>query len=207
VARFVFVHGAWHGGWAFGRTAAELERRGHETASPDLPCDEVGLTVHDYAAVVGPEPDAVVIGHSLCGLTVPFVPARIRVFLAALIACDDTFGALDPRFGGTEQDALGRSCWPDRETAHARLYPELDDDDAAFAYPRLRPQAPLSPVPGPVDGRCVSIVTTLDHVVRPDRQERLASEVLGVEPLFLASGHSPFLSHPRELADLLEWFA
>jgi hypothetical protein len=163
--------------------------------------------VHDYAAVVGPEPDAIVIGHSLGGLTIPFVAARIRVFLAALIACDDTFASLDPGFGGTVQDALGRSCWPDVGRTHARLYPELDDDDAAFAYARLRPQAPLSPVQGPVDGRCASIVTTLDHVVRPDRQEQLASEVLGVEPLFLAAAHSPFLSHPRELADLLESFA
>jgi hypothetical protein len=76
--------------------------------------------------------------------------------------------------------------------------------DAAFAIGRLRPQAPLSPVPGLPEGRRASIVTTRDQVVRPSRQEQLAREVLGVEPLHLAAGHSPFLSHPRELADLLE---
>ena len=119
----MFVHGAWHGGWAFDRVASELERRGHVTLAPDLPCDEPGLTVHDYAAVVGPQPDAVVVGHSLGGLTIPFVPARVRVFLAALVACEDTFGALDPSFGGTERDRLGRSFWPHAPTARTRLLP------------------------------------------------------------------------------------
>jgi pimeloyl-ACP methyl ester carboxylesterase len=207
VARFVFVHGAWHGGWAFERVAAELGRRGHETSAPDLPGDEPGLTVPDYAAAVGPQPDAVVVGHSLGGLTIPHVPARVCVFLAALVACEDTYGALDPGFGGTERDELGRSFWPDAETARARLYPDLGEDDAAYAIARLRPQARLSPVPGLPEGARVSIVTTKDHVVRPSRQAQLAREVLGVEPLRLEAGHSPFLSHPRELADLLESIA
>jgi hypothetical protein len=44
-------------------------------------------------------------------------------------------------------------------------------------------------------------------VVQPGAQERLARAVLGVEPLFLDAGHSPFLSHPAELADLLEALA
>jgi pimeloyl-ACP methyl ester carboxylesterase len=207
VARFVFVHGAWHGGWAFERVACELQRRGHETLAPDLPCDAPWLTVRDYAAIVGPQPDAVVVGHSLGGLTIPFIPARVSVFLAGLVACEDTFGALDPGFGGTERDELGRSYWPDAATARTRLYPDLDAADAALAIERLRRQAPLSPVPGLPEGARASIVTTRDHVVRPERQEQLAREVLGVEPLRLDAGHSPFFSHPRELAGLLESIA
>jgi pimeloyl-ACP methyl ester carboxylesterase len=204
LARFVFVHGAWHGGWAFDRVASELERRGHETFAPDLPCDEVGLSVRDYAAVVGPHPDAVVVGHSLGGLTIPFVPARMRVFLAALVPTDHPFAALDPGFGGTERDELGRSYWPDLETARARLYPDLAGADVAFAFERLRPQAGLSAVSWAPEEARASIVTTRDTVVSPGGQERLAREVLGVEPLRLEAGHSPFLSHPVELADLLE---
>ena len=119
------MHGAWHGGWCFERVAAELERRGHESWAPDLPCDEVGLTVHDYAAVVGPQPDAVVVGHSLGGLTIPLVPARVAVFLAALVPVEHTFSVLDPEFGGTLRDERGRSYWPDVETTRSRLYPDL----------------------------------------------------------------------------------
>jgi hypothetical protein len=140
----------------------------------------------------------------LGGLTIPQVPARAALFLAALVACDDTSGALDPGFGGTDRDGLGRSFWADAETARKRLYANLTEDDAGFAFARLRPEAPLSPVPGLPGAARGSIVTTRDHVVRPAAQEQLAREVLGVEPLFLEAGHSPFLSHPRELAELLE---
>jgi len=204
VARFVLVHGAWHGAWCFERLSAELERRGHESWAPDLPCDEVGLTVHDYAAVVGSHPDAIVVGHSLAGLTIPFVPAALSVFLAALVPVEERSSALDPEFHGTQRDELGRSFWPDLRTTHERLYPELDERDAALAFERLRPQAPVEPVLELPAGPRASIVTTGDRALRPEWQSRAARETLGVEPLELAAGHSPFLTHPRELADLLE---
>ena len=50
-------------------------------------------------------------------------------------------------------------------------------------------------------------MTSRDRAIRPEAQERLARETLGVEPHYLEAGHSPFLSHPRELADLLESLA
>jgi hypothetical protein len=207
VARFVFVHGAWHGGWCFERVAAELESRGHETWAPDLPCEEVGLTALDYAAVVGPQPDGVVVGHSLGGLTIPFVDARVTVFLAALVPGDHGFPLTHPEFRGTVRDDLGRSYWPDLETARARLYPDLAEHDAAFAFARLRRQAPLSPTRGLPSGRIESIVTSLDRGVLPEAQKRLARDTLGIDPHFIEAGHSPFLSHPRELAELLESLA
>jgi hypothetical protein len=37
VTTFALVHGAWHGGWAFGALAGELEARGHTAVAPDLP--------------------------------------------------------------------------------------------------------------------------------------------------------------------------
>ena len=33
MARFVLVHGAWHGGWCFRRLADALEERGHEVTA------------------------------------------------------------------------------------------------------------------------------------------------------------------------------
>jgi hypothetical protein len=84
MARFVLVHGGWHGGWCFRWLARELEARGHEVVAPDLPGEEVGLTPLDYAREVGPKPDAIVVGHSLAGFTIPYIHARARVYLAAL---------------------------------------------------------------------------------------------------------------------------
>ena len=42
-----------------------------------------------------------------------------------------------------------------------------------------------------------------DHIVGPDWSRREAPARLGVEPVELPGSHSPLLSRPRELADLL----
>jgi hypothetical protein len=41
MARFVLVHGGWHGGWCFRWLAKELADRGHDVATPDLPCEDI----------------------------------------------------------------------------------------------------------------------------------------------------------------------
>ena len=160
--------------------------------------------MRDYATVVGPQPDAVVVGHSMGGMTIPLITARVTVFLAALIPVEGAYSGLDPEFTGTQRDELGRSFWPDLETARERLYPDLGDDDAREAFDRLRPQAPVDAVLELPLGLSASIVTLRDRAIRPDWQAWMAREALGVEPLELDAGHSPFLTHPVELADLLE---
>jgi pimeloyl-ACP methyl ester carboxylesterase len=126
MARFVLVHGGWHGGWCFRWLAEELEDRGHDVATPDLPCEEIGLTPLDYARAVGPQPDAIVVGHSLGGFTIPHIVARARVYLAALPPLER--GQIDEcfveGFGGAVRDTRDRSYWPDADTAAARMYPD-----------------------------------------------------------------------------------
>jgi pimeloyl-ACP methyl ester carboxylesterase len=208
VARFVFVHGAWHGAWCWQRLRDELERRGHETHAVDLPCETVGLTARDYADAVGPQPGSVVVGHSLGGLTASLVPAAVTVFLAALVPVDNVaVPTFDTSFTGTLRDEHGRSYWPDERTARERLYPDLEDDDASWAFSLLRRQAPLEEIKELPAGRCASIVTLRDRAITPEYQLEAARSVLGVDPLELDAGHSPFISHPVELAGLLEWIA
>ncbi len=204
MARFVLVHGAWHGAWCWERLAVELRGRGHEVSVPDLPCDELGLTVHDYAARTASDAESVVVGHSLAGFVLPFVPARLAVFLAALVPVEGVFSALAPGFPATDRDALGRSYWPTIEVAGAGLYPDLSPEDAAWAFGLLRPQAPLEPVFALPPSPYASIVTMRDAAIRPEWQAETARSVLGVEPMELDAGHSPFVTHPTALADLLE---
>lgn len=207
MARFVLVHGAWHGAWCWERLAAELRGRGHHVTAPDLPCDELGLTAHDYAARTGSDWESVVVGHSLAGLVIPLVPARLTVFLAALVPVEGVFSGLVRGFPATDHDALGRSYWPTLEITACGLYPDLSPEDAAWAFPRLRPQAPVEPVLELPPGPCASIVTLRDEAIRPEWQSETALAALGVEPIELDAGHSPFITHPRELADLLESLA
>lgn len=207
MARFVLVHGAWHGGWCFEPVQGELERRGHAVEAPDLPCDRVGLTPLDYARVVGPQPDAIVVAHSLAGLTAPFVEARRRIYLAALLPVANVYrDGLRADFGGTVRDELGRSCWPDAETAARRLYPDCTRAQAEAAFARLRPQAPLEPVEHPLREDDVVVATLHDAVVDAHWQVRVGREHVA-SVVELDAGHSPFFTQPIGLAALLESLA
>jgi Alpha/beta hydrolase family len=124
VARFLFVHGAWHGAWCFRLVVDELARRGHRADAVDLPCDQVGLTQDDYAALVGPQPEAIVVAHSLGAQTAALLEARRRVYLGALLPVADAEPAcFVPGFGGTVRDEQDRSYWPDADVCAARSTP------------------------------------------------------------------------------------
>jgi pimeloyl-ACP methyl ester carboxylesterase len=207
MATFVLVHGAWHGAWCWPEVASALERRGHRVETPHLPCDEPGLSVEDCAAFVGPHPEAVVVGHSLGAQIVSLVDARVRVYLAGLLPTGpDRSGTFHPSFGGTVRDELGRSYWPDADTCAAHLYPDCTraQSDAAFAL--LRPQSPLAPVAASLGRRDVVLATMRDLAIDPAWQVRKA-RAAGARLLELETGHSPFLTHPEELADVLDGLA
>ena len=220
MATFGLVHGAWHGGWAWDPLRAELEARGHRVVAPDLPCEDTEAGAAEYAAVVrealGGEQDAIVVGHSLGGMTIPLVPARTIVYLCAYVPepgralADRVADAWAPDFAvSTVRDELGRSYWPDlAAAAHDLQYPP----EATALTAKLRPQGRKPSVePSPLAAHpavdTAFVVCTDDYAVPPDFQRRMAVEELGVEPIELQSGHSPMLSHVRELAELLHEFA
>jgi pimeloyl-ACP methyl ester carboxylesterase len=199
MASFSLVHGAWHGGWCWDPVRAELEARGHVVHTPDLPCEDVAAGVEEYAAAV-PAAD-VVVGHSLGGLTIPWVEAQTHVFLTALVGGAGGPDVFVPGVGeGRIRDELGRSYYPDPAVAAVELqYPP----EYAHLASGLRRQAPLRADRAPVE-QPVYVVCAQDTVIRPDWQRHLARDVLGVEPLQLDAGHSPMLERPRELAALLD---
>ena len=108
---FALVHGAWHGGWAWNEVVAELEARGHRAVAPDLPCEDVDAGAGDYAQVVvdalGGERNAIVVGHSLGGVTIPLVSARMHVYLSAFVPSARP-RAQRPRTGGTRSRVCPR---------------------------------------------------------------------------------------------------
>jgi hypothetical protein len=182
----------------------------------DLPCDDTAATLADYAAVV-PTAD-VVVGHSLGGLTVPLVRAAHRVYVCAFVPLwgrpvRDLFAErpLVPGFPdeGITRDALGRTVWVDEEFALSSMYGDCDLTDALAAYARLRPQAgtiyagdyPLKRRPR---GRSTYILGTGDTAVSNEWARRAARRRLGIEPFEIATGHSPMLSRPADLANLLD---
>lgn len=226
---FGLVHGAWHGAWCWDRLIPELQRLGHEAVAPDLPCDDPQAGFSDYAdiaveALAPHQDDLVLVAHSLGGLTLPIAAQRLRprhqVYLCALIPepgrafaeqLQDDAGMLRreeylPGLSGP--DAQGRTTWSDFEIARRTFYGDCDEADARWAFDRLRPQAhapyaeacPLQELP---DVPTTYVLCTEDGIVRADWSRRTVPERLGVEPVELPGSHSPFLSRPADLAQLL----
>jgi pimeloyl-ACP methyl ester carboxylesterase len=206
MARFVLVHGAWHGGWCFKWLAEELEDHGHEVLAPDLPCDVPGLTQLDYARIVGPQPDAIVVGHSLAGQTIPHIEARLRVYLGGLFPVPHGAEAFTEGFGGFIRDSEDRSYWPDADTCATKMYPDCSRAQSDWAFAQLRRQAPIQAMTAAFGEGDVVIALTRDAAIDPDWQVTTA-RAHGAQLITLDAGHSPFLTQPEELSDVLSGLA
>lgn len=188
----------------------------------DLPAEDTTAGVSTCADVVVDAlrdviDDVVVVGHSGGGLIVPVVAARRRVkrmiFVAAIIprpgiSFADQRKADGPTTGGrkiTHED--GTQSRPPEE-ARRIYYHDCSEEQIAWAIPRLRrqSQAPAlepSPLRAWPDVPSSYIVCKRDRSLDPDWERGIAHERLGVTPLEIDTGHSPFLARPAELADLL----
>jgi hypothetical protein len=226
VVTFALVHGSWHGAWCWERLVPELEALGHRSVAIDLPVEDpdAGLTRHAELvaeSLADMDDDVVLVGHSLAGSTIPLV-ARHRevshlVFLCSLIprpgeSVTDRCAAESvyvPGFvGNTALRDDGASFWPDPAAAIRCFYDDCAAEDAAWAVSRLRPQSAAPRLePWPEDAlpnlERTSILCRDERVIDPSWSRRMSREQLGVAALELDGGHSPFLSRPRELADLL----
>ena len=197
MASFSLVHGAWHGGWAWDEVRAELEARGHDVATPDLPCDDASR--HDRRLRSRRTAADVVVGHSLGGHTIARVQANVHVYLCALVPGVDPDGAFLPEFDeALVFDDQGRHTL--RDAARLLQYPP----EAASLVTKLRPQFPFARPAVPLTQPSAYIVCTRDCVVQPDWQRRTAREGLATEPIEVDAGHSAMLTHAREFADIFE---
>lgn len=101
MADFVLVHGAWGGGWAYDRLAAELRRAGHRVVVAQLKGlgnrrDELdpGITLADHVDDVCRQVAEagfdrfVLAGHSYGGMVITGVAARLGARIDALVYID-----------------------------------------------------------------------------------------------------------------------
>jgi hypothetical protein len=110
---------------------------------------------------------------------------------------------------GITYDERRRTVWIDEEFAISSLYGDCELPDALQAYARLRPQSghiyegdyPLRRRPR---GASTYILAMHDAAISEAWARRAARRRLGVTPVEIASGHSPMLSRPSDLANLLD---
>jgi pimeloyl-ACP methyl ester carboxylesterase len=227
-APFVLVHGAWHAGACWRPLVDELERRGERALAVDLPCEDPDATLDDYAravvdgAAVFDEP-VIVVGHSLGGLTVPLVPDRRPVaglvFVAAILPVPgERAGATMDADAFSEgfDDLMVRQLAEDdgstgwgRDEAIAAFYhdvpaPLVTESVAALRMQHWIPVQETWPLAAYPDVPTRYVACDDDRILDPGWQVRIAKERLGVEADVLPGSHSPMLSRPADLADLLQ---
>lgn len=193
----------------------------------DLPCEDSALGCAAYRdvaldAIGRADGDLVVVGHSAGGLTAPLVaaarPVRAVVLVCALLPLPGrSFSEQNAAEeilrheyqAGVEADGNGLRRWVDRDVCARTMYSGCSPEDVDWAFARLRPQSSTmytetTPLEAWPDVPVTDVRGDDDRLVSPSWAAATVPERLGVTPTVIpGSGHSPMLSHPRELAALL----
>ncbi len=230
-ATVVLVHGAWHDARCFEPLVRDLERRGVPVVAADRPGhgaspEPLGDLAGDAAAVRavlrtvdGP---VVLVGHSYGGAVIteagsaPNVAHLVYVTAFVLdigesVMHQEGVGEHPPSgLGGAITFRDDGTSIVDAVQAAEIFYNDCDPGVAAGAAEHLQPQAtatfagvvteaPWKHTPS------TYVVCTDDNAVVPSLQRWLAQRCTNV--IELDASHSPFLSMPDRLADILEAIA
>jgi pimeloyl-ACP methyl ester carboxylesterase len=214
IATYVLIHGAGDSAWSWSFVADALREHGHDAIAVDLPCDDDGAGLSQYADTVvdaiDGRGDLVVVAHSLGGFTAPLVCARVRARLLVLTA------AMVPAPGETADEWWTTSGYLEASRGAPSYDGEIElflhdapPDRAAemLACGRDQSGTPMRE-PWPLDAW--PDVTTRYLLFRDDRffpadfARRLAHERLGIEADEMDGSHCAYLSRPDELAARLD---
>ncbi|MBO1415119.1 alpha/beta fold hydrolase [Streptomyces sp. FH025] len=219
---FLLVHGAWHGAWCWEPVRAALDADGWRSHAVDLPSANPPAGRQAGARPAGMLDDADTIRDSLRRIGGPtIVIAHSYGGVPATEAVADATNVLGVVYLAGFQLDVGESMFtflgaplPDDDTGHLppyedsrqTLFDDVPEADADRAVARLRPQSVLSLTERVTRAgwRTVPssyVVCDRDQSLEPSEQRELAKRAGSVHQL--PSGHSPFLSMPRQLATLL----
>jgi pimeloyl-ACP methyl ester carboxylesterase len=215
VATFVFIHGAGDVGWYWHLVEAELRARGHDTIAPDLPCDDDSAGLTEYAdsvsGAIGDRTNLIVVAQSSGGFTAPLVCDRVAVQLLVLVAPMIPAPGEAPAgyWTDTRYDDEPRDRY---DGVVALFYQDVPPELATQALKRTRSQSEArmgepSPLRVWPDVPTRILICRDDRLIRTGFLRGVARERLGITPDEIEGGHTPALSHPRELADRLEAYA
>lgn len=223
MATFVLIHGAGSDAWYWHLVAPELEARGHEVLTPELPCDDDAAGLEEYTRTVvdaiGGRSGVVLVAQSMGGFTAPLVcdrvPVRLLIFVAAMVPSPgetpgDWWDNTGWRQARQEQAALdGRSIDGDFDVV-SEFFHDVPPELVEVALDRGAREQSGTPFekPWPLDAwpdvpTCF-LLCRQDRFFPADFQRRVVRERLGITPDEMDSGHLPAFSHPNELAERLD---
>lgn len=229
MSTFILVHGAWHGGWCWGRVAPALRAAGHDVFTPTLsglsdrahvlsPAVDLSTHVEDIVRLIDAEGlnEVILVGHSYAGMVISGVAEarpdalRIRVHLDAFLPVDGE-AAIDllpegPAHHYREAVAGPGFGWliPPRSL---EVLGVTDQADLDWLTPRLTPhpwatyaeQISLSTAADSVPGAYIECVEWM-RVFQPQAERAQARGWKGFE---IPTGHEAMVTAPQHLTDIL----
>lgn len=213
MTRIVLVHGAWHGPWCWEKVLAELRDRQIDAVAVELPFTGFADDVESArSAIAGKGERVVVVAHSYGGAVVSQAISGLTnvvhlVFLAAFVNPGEASALIDRPLALLEAIVRdGDRCSFDPKFAKTIFYADSAPDVVATIVPRLRPMvldvtAMLATPSIPSAVPSTYVVCTRDGAIPPAAQLQMAKRVGRV--IEWSTDHSPFLTRPGDLADLL----
>lgn len=217
----VLLHGAGVGAWVWD---AVIERLAVPAVALDIPCRQADATPSQCARALVAEldgrgiDDVVIVAHSLAGVLVPELAARLG---ARLRHCVYLAAAVPPP-GGAFVDALGRvertllrllfrlhrdGLKPGAAMIRKELCHDLDAAAAARVLSRYAAEFPglyLTPVRAqPACAASTYLRLRQDRSLAPARQDAMIARLSQPQVQDLDAGHLAMLSVPAQLAERL----
>jgi pimeloyl-ACP methyl ester carboxylesterase len=224
-ATAVFVHGGWHDGWSWHLVRELLDARGVPSVALDLPMTTLDRDAAVLsAALAAVEGDAIVISHSWGGSVATLGASGARCVRRLIyIAATVTEAGHPTPSSRSSVPVKGRETMRskvvietdtttiiDREVSLAAFYHDVEPSLARQAAARLRPFQKTGYAVIETDAiaawRTIPttyVVCAQDRMIHPDNQREMAAAAGAEEILEWPSSHSPFLSHPDLVADLV----
>ena len=212
----VLVHGAWHGKWAWETLAPHLEAAGLTVTAVDLPStggqgDLAADTDVVRAALAELDGPAILVGHSYGGIVISesAIPETVShlVYVSAFllpigISLLDALNHEVPAWISIDEpNGVSRALTP--ETV---FFGDVPQDLIDAAVPRLTTQTLRSFAAPQTSAAWTEIPSTYvicdgDRALPPPAQEAMSQAATNV--ITLDSSHSPFLSQPERVAEIL----
>ncbi len=216
----MLVHGAWADGSCWSKVILRLREKGLDVTAAQLPLtsltDDIAVTRRLLSMKEGP---TVLVGHSYGGAVItgaatetPQVKALVYITAFGLdqgesLESLSKQGPPSPGSAAIEPDGKG-FLWMNREKFHASFAADATADEA---FLMARVQRPLSIASfteaegTPAWKKIPSWYLTCseDQMIPPPAQQLMAKR-MNATIASVASSHSPFMSKPGEIADLIE---
>jgi pimeloyl-ACP methyl ester carboxylesterase len=230
----VLVHGGGFDGSCWDLLIPHLNVEAYAVDLPGRgtsPADLATVTVRSFADAVAAEilgrdlVDVTLVGHSLAGITLPAVAARVGerirrlVFVSCVVPPHGVSVAEVLETLGPAVAELATRLGDDIVTADGALHPDfaaamfcndMDETQRAFTLARLVPES-LNVIlePADLDGLRRDIPSTYIRLLRDasitlDGQDRMIANLGDTQVIDLDAGHMAMISRPAELAAILE---